>query len=324
MAVIEGHAGGAASGGPLRMIWAELGLECQIRCLHCYAGAGPGLGWGSMSAGDWERVIAEAAGLGAVQVTFIGGEPTLYPGLSRLVRAALGLGLAVEVYSNLVRVTPALWEVFGLAGVSLAVSWYTDDRAQHAVITGGHDTWRQTRANVAEAVRRGIPLRAGVVGGIVAGQRTGEAERELRALGVAVIGRDELREFGRGTVADASQACGQCGRGVLAVLPDGSVAPCPLTRWLTAGNVREASLGVISGEPLAAVTGALRGPAGACSPDCNPNCQPACPPAGLCSPRCHPNSECPPACGPNCQPQCLPKTACGPLCAPSACRPSTR
>jgi MoaA/NifB/PqqE/SkfB family radical SAM enzyme len=324
MTVIEGHAGGVAAGGPaggrLRMIWAELGQECQIACVHCYAGAGPGLGWGTLSAGDWERVIGEAAGLGAQQVTFIGGEPTLFSGLSRLVRAALGLGLAVEVYSNLVKVTPALWEVFGLPGVSLAVSWYSVDRAEHAVITGGHDTWRQTRANIARAVELGIPLRAGVVGGIVAGQRADEAEAELRALGVESVGRDELRQFGRGTVADASQACGQCGRGVLAVLPDGSVSPCPLTRWLKAGNVRDASLGVIAGEPLAAVTGVLRGLAGACNPDC----QPACQPAGLCSPVCRPNSECRPSCGPNCQPQCLPNTACRPLCAPGACRPSTR
>jgi MoaA/NifB/PqqE/SkfB family radical SAM enzyme len=338
MTVIEGHAGGiaagGAAGGPLRMIWAELGQECQISCVHCYAGAGPGLGWGTMTAGDWERVIGEAAGLGAEQVTFIGGEPTLYPGLPRLVRVALGLGLAVEVYSNLVRVTPALWELFGLAGVSLAVSWYSADREQHAVITGGHDTWRQTRANVARAVELGIPLRAGVVGGIVADQRVDEAEAELQALGVALIGRDELRQFGRGTVADASQACGSCGRGVLAVLPDGSVSPCPLTRWLRAGSVRDAPLGVIAGEPLAAVTAALRGPECSCNPDCNPNrtcnpscnpnCQPACPPAGLCSPRCNPNSQCRPDCGPNCQPQCVPNTTCQPLCNPGACRPRTR
>lgn len=60
-----------------------------------------------MTENNWERVITEAAGLGAGQVTFIGGEPTLYPDLPRLVRAALGLGLGVEVYSNLVRVTAA-------------------------------------------------------------------------------------------------------------------------------------------------------------------------------------------------------------------------
>jgi MoaA/NifB/PqqE/SkfB family radical SAM enzyme len=322
MTVTDGRAGGVRDGtaGPLRMIWVELTSECQLSCVHCYAGSGPGLGHGTMTAGDWERVMGEAAGLGAGQVVVIGGEPTLFPGLARVVRAALALGLAVEVYSNLVRVTPVMWELFGLPGVSLAVSWYTAERAEHAVITGGRDTWRQTRANIAEAVRRGVPLRAGVVGGIVGGQRVEEAERELLALGVGSIGRDELRQFGRGTVADPSQACGHCGRGILAVLPDGSVTPCPLTRWLRAGNVGDAPLGEIAGEPLAAVARVLRGPAGACNPDC----QPACPPAGLCSPACRPNSECRPSCGPNCQPQCVPNTACRPACSPGACRPSTR
>jgi MoaA/NifB/PqqE/SkfB family radical SAM enzyme len=164
--------GGAA--GPLRMIWAELTFECQLYCVHCYAGSGPGLGHGSMLAVDWVRVLGEAAGLGAAHAVVIGGEPTLYPDLERVVRAALSLGMAAEVYTNLVRVTAAMWELFSLPGVSLATSWYSDDREQHAAITGGRDTWRQTRANIAEAVRRGIPVRAGVVDGIVDGQRAGE------------------------------------------------------------------------------------------------------------------------------------------------------
>jgi MoaA/NifB/PqqE/SkfB family radical SAM enzyme len=284
------------------MIWAELGQECQLACLHCYAGAGPGLGWGTMAAGDWERVIGEAAGLGVEHVTFIGGEPTLFSGLPGLVRAAVGLGLTVEVYSNLVHVTPELWEVFGLAGVSLAVSWYTDDRAQHAVITGGHDTWRQTRANVARAVELGIAVRAGVVDGIVPGQRAGDGAGVLRALGVGAVGADRVREFGRGTVAAADQACGNCGRGRAAVLSDGSVTPCPMTRWLSAGNVRDTGLGVIAGA-MPGVAAVLPGRA-------EDKCDPDKP--------CDPDSKKPP-CAPD---DCRPDVFCRPLCTPGMCRPN--
>jgi MoaA/NifB/PqqE/SkfB family radical SAM enzyme len=271
-----------------------------------------------MTAEAWEDVIGQAAALGAGQVTFIGGEPTLHPDLGRLVRAALRAGLLAEVYSNLVRVTPGMWELFSLAGVSLATSWYTADRARHAVITGGRDTWRQTRANIAEAVRRGIPLRAGVVGGIVAGQRTDEAGRELRALGVGEVGRDVLREFGRGAVADPSQACGHCGQGIAAVLPDGSVTPCPLTRWLRAGNVRDAPLAAIVGEPLAAAARVLPGPGAACNPECRPNLP--------CTPQCNPDASCAPKCGPSsqCGPKCAPDSWCPPLCTPGACRPRVK
>lgn len=271
--------------GALRMIWVELGLECQLECLHCYAGAGPRKGFGTMTPDDWEHAIRDAAALGTRHVTFIGGEPTLSPALPRLVRLATSLGLTAEIYTNMVRVTPAQWELFTLDGVSLAASWYTSDRAQHATITGGHDTWRQTRANITEAVRRNIPIRAGVVDGIVPGQQADDAERELRALGVGSIGTDHLREFGRGTNPDPSQACGHCGQGRVAVLPDGTVTPCPLTRWLAAGNVRDTGLQEAL-KAMPGVTTVIPRPVRACKPDCLPDsyCNPLCIP-GACKPR---------------------------------------
>jgi MoaA/NifB/PqqE/SkfB family radical SAM enzyme len=240
-----------------------------------------------MIAREWEDVIEQAAALGARRVVFIGGEPTLHPGLSRLVRSALSCGLETEIFSNLVRVTPALWGLLAEPGVSVATSWYTTDRARHAAITG-RDTWRQTRGNIAEAVRRGIPLRAGIIDGILPGQRVGEAERELRSLGVTDISHDRIREFGRGTIGDPSQTCGACGRGVAAVLPDGSVTPCPMTRWLAAGSVRDTPLGTILDGPMAAAVAAL-------------------PAAGAAS----------------CNPKCLPDSYCNPMCVPGACKPRT-
>jgi MoaA/NifB/PqqE/SkfB family radical SAM enzyme len=168
----------------------------------------------------------------------------LHPSLPRLVRLALSLGISAEIYSNLVRMTADLWELCERPEVSLATSWYSSDRLEHKAITG-RDTWRQTRANIVEAVSRGIPVRAGVVSGIIPGQRSEDAERELRALGVGHVSADHLREFGRGTIPDPSQACGSCGRGRAAVLPDGTVTPCPMTRWLATGNVHTAELDAI-------------------------------------------------------------------------------
>jgi len=272
--------------GPLRMIWAELGLECQLECLHCYAGAGPRKGFGTMTPDDWGNAIRDAAALGTRHVTFIGGEPTLSPALPGLVRLATGLGLTAEIYTNMVRVTPALWALFTLPGVSLATSWYTSDRAQHAALSGGHDTWRQTRANIAKASALGVAPRVGIIDGIVPGQRADDAERELRDLGITRIGHDQARQFGRGTTADPSQSCGACGRGRAAVLSDGTVTPCPMTRWLAAGNVRDASL-VKAVEKLPAVTAVLPGRDGrGCFPDdCRPDVfEP------LCTPNCKPNT----------------------------------
>jgi MoaA/NifB/PqqE/SkfB family radical SAM enzyme len=75
-----------------------------------------------MSADDWERVIDDAHALAVDTVQFIGGEPTLHPELSWLVRYALCKGLKADVCTNLVHVMPELWKLFSLPGVSLGTS----------------------------------------------------------------------------------------------------------------------------------------------------------------------------------------------------------
>jgi MoaA/NifB/PqqE/SkfB family radical SAM enzyme len=270
----------------VEFLWLEITGKCQLACAHCYAGSGPGGDHGWLAAKDWAAVIGEAAALGVTRVQFIGGEPALHPALPELIRAALDAGLGVEVFTNLVHVPAQTWDAYLLPGVSLATSWYTDDPGQHAAITG-RPTWHRTAANIAVAVRRGIPLRAGVIAGVIPGQRSAEAVAMLAGIGVAEIATDQVRGFGRGTIADPSQACGRCGRGIAAVLPDGSVTPCPMTRWRVAGNVADASLGDLLGASLATAAAGL-GPATAnpCSPTCVPDsyCNPMCTP-GACRPR---------------------------------------
>lgn len=283
---------GEKTDGPLSMLWAEITGKCQLRCTMCYAGSGPDGTDGAMAPDDWERVLAEAAALGTRLVCFIGGEPTLNANLPRLVRRALSLGMQAEIYTNLVHVGPELWDLFETPGVRLATSWYTNDRAEHRQITG-RDTFRQTLAGIEEAIQRDIPLRVGMITGILPGQHAAEGEELLRARGIANVGTDHLREFGRGANPDPSQACGSCGHRKAAILPDGSVTPCPLTRWMKAGTVRDA--------PLADSLGTVRDlartlPTSGADP-CIPNCKPTAG-DGL-------------DCAPSESPACLPKY-CGP------------
>ncbi|WP_134046516.1 radical SAM/SPASM domain-containing protein [Amycolatopsis arida] len=286
----------------------EITGRCQLECRHCYAESGPGGTHGAMTTTDWVRVLDQAAELGVEMVQFIGGEPTLHPDLPRLVRHALGRGLAVEVFSNLVHVTEPLWEVFSEPGVSVATSYYSDDPARHAAITG-RPSYARTRANIAEAVWRGIPLRAGVID-LDDGQRAEQAQAELAVLGVSEIGYDRLRQVGRGVRdqhASVEQLCGRCGDGVAAISPDGAVWPCVFSRWLPAGSVLDAELAAvltgaeatrIRGELAAVFAGRGDRPAGArpCYPDCNPACQPNCAPR--CGPMCNPRSCRPNSCWP--------------------------
>jgi hypothetical protein len=292
---------------------------------------------------DWKRVIDQLVEMDAPMVQFIGGEPTMHPDFLELAYYALSQGLQVEVFTNLVKVTPELWLLFEHRRVQLATSYYSDDAQEHAEITNGVNAHRLTTAHIEGAVRRGIPLRAGIID-IRDGQRYEEAERVLRALGVQSIGFDRLREVGRGIRAGEEgikQLCGNCVSGVIAISPDGMVWPCVFSRFLPVGNVRLRSLGeILAGDKYAKtharLTAEFAGRPGAVVPH-------GMAPSSCVPPQCSPTS-CSPGCGPSCIPPCAPggsvaddevpnmqsggteTTACGPNCSPCTptavpCRP---
>ncbi|WP_235878144.1 radical SAM protein [Saccharopolyspora karakumensis] len=131
-------------------MWLEITGRCQLECRHCYAESGPAGDHGGMTDTDWRRVIDEAAEAGVKMVQFIGGEPTLHPSLPALIDHTRTRGIEVEVFSNLVHVRLALWEVFAQPGVRLATSYYSTDAAEHAQITK-RQTYARTKAQPATA-----------------------------------------------------------------------------------------------------------------------------------------------------------------------------
>lgn len=301
-----------------RFLWLEITGKCQLACWHCYAESGPAGDHGAMQAGDWLSVLDQAAGLGISMVQLIGGEPTMHPQFATLLQHAVEQGLAVEVYTNLVRVKDSWWDLFSCPKVSLATSYYADSPAQHDAITGRPGSHARTRANIAEVLRRGIPLRAGIIRAGDA-QRVEQAYAELDALGVRDIGIDRVRGVGRGGGSPdpgASEMCGNCGRGVAAISPLGDVWPCVFSRWMTTGNVLRMPLGDILAGPVMSQAVALipdRRSRSCSPPPCSPDsdgndCRPAVA-ATMCIPRsCNPGRP------------CSPDSSDG--CKPSACRPA--
>ncbi|ETA02420.1 radical SAM protein [Frankia sp. B2] len=250
------------------MLWLEITGRCQLACSHCYAESGPTAGHGTMTVDDWHKVIDDAAGLGVRQVAMIGGEPTLHPALPDLVGYALAAGLTVEIFSNLVRVPAELWPTLMRLGVRLATSYYAASAADHDRVTGRAGSHALTRANLIEVLRRSIPLRVGIVGG---GDAADRAHSDLLGLGVTNIRRDVVRAFGRAAGHDGATAggCGHCGLGRAAVLPDGRITPCVMSRGLDGGNVRDTPLaGLLAGKQWqAAVESVPRSRMGPCDPD---------------------------------------------------------
>ena len=278
-----------------RLVELEITQACQLKCTHCLTNSYPGAGHGEMTLADWKGAIVSARELGAETIQLIGGEPTISPYWAQLLEYALGLDLKVQLYSNLYSITSRAWGLLARDRVTVATSYYSDIAAEHDQITGKTGSHAKTRASIVKALELGIPIQIGIVR-IVPGQRADEAKAELIGLGVleSLITVDKVRPVGRanpreGADTPASELCGRCGDGRLAILPDGTVAPCVLGRALRAGNLLE------KGTTLASVLG---GPAwdehmrriprsgnDPCTPaqsdgsDCTPASTPACSPA---------------------------------------------
>ncbi|MGI5436315.1 radical SAM protein [Streptomyces shenzhenensis] len=270
--------------GPTRQVPKFLELEitgkCQLTCpTLCYAKAGPTESHGSMTADDWKRLISEAAEIGVKKVQFIGGEPTMHPDFEALVHRALARGLAVQIYSNLYRVKLEHWALFERPKVSLATSYYSDMAEEHERVTGRKGSHGATRANIVQAVKRGIPLQVGIVE-VFEGQRTAQARQELLALGVPTVNTDRVRSVGRGEVhvPSTKDLCGRCADGRAAVMTDGTVTPCVLGRFLDTGNAKNDGLGaVFAGKRWADTAAGIprRTASAGCTPDDSSDCDPA-------------------------------------------------
>lgn len=258
----------------------EITGKCQLMCTHCLSESSPHASHGDMTPEDWRTVIIDAAALGIRTVQLIGGEPTVHPNWREFAELGLSLGLRVEVYSNLFHVNPAWWDLFTQDGVILATSYYSDDPEEHDRITGKAGSYARTRCNIREAVTRGVTLRAGIVD-ILPGQRVAEARAELESMGVRRINTDRVRSVGRaalpGWKPTLDEMCGRCTRGRAAILPNGDLAGCVLSRDFPVGNVRDTRLAdLLGGKSWAKLAESVPPPARmACPPDDSDDCSPA-------------------------------------------------
>lgn len=279
-----------------RFAWLWLTDRCQLACRHCASDSGPRGTHGTMAQADWERVIDELAADGVSDVQFYGGEPTAHPNLPELIEHARRAGLAVEVFSNLVAIPPRVWRALDRPGVRLATSYYSASPAEHELVTGRAGSHGRTRANIAAAVRRGIPVRVGIVR-MRPEQDVAGAVAELRAIGVPAgsIQVDELRRIGRGADGPAGgveQLCGRCGDGVVAIRPDGRVQLCVFSgdQLGSIGNVHDQPLAqLLAGVARAQARAVLAGLAGMAP--CVPDGGPCIPKGGDCLPYSDPPKD---------------------------------
>ena len=269
----------------LDLLWLELTSICNLECVHCYADSGPRRSRDALlDQSDYQDLIRQAARLSCRRLQFIGGEPTLVAFLPRLLEQARQCSIdEVEVFTNATHLSDELVSSLECNGVDVAVSFYSDVAEVHDSITGRRGSHAATVSGLRRLLDAGVRTRVCVIemqGN--AGHFEG-AKRYLESIGVSDVTHDKVRRLGRALPlswhrsiddgldpvervnhdtdleACASQLCGECGNGRLAVLHNGSVSPCVMARQFKLGSIKSESVeAVLEGSVLRTFLSRLR------------------------------------------------------------------
>jgi pyrroloquinoline quinone biosynthesis protein E len=156
----------------------ELSHRCPLRCGYCSNPIELVARGEELDTKSWQRVIAQAAELGVLQLHFSGGEPTLRDDLEALIRDARER----ELYCNLItsgvllsRERVAALDAAGLEHVQLSFQDTLPESADHfGGFRGGHEK----KLEVARWIReRGIPL---TLNAVIHRQNIARAEAFIR------------------------------------------------------------------------------------------------------------------------------------------------
>jgi pyrroloquinoline quinone biosynthesis protein E len=149
---------------PPLAILAELTHRCPLQCAYCSNPLELAAAREELSTEVWQRVIDEAAALGALQIHFSGGEPAARRDLEQLVRHAAAAGL----YSNLITSGVSLnrQRLAGLveAGLDHIQLSFQDSEAETAERIGNYRGAQARKLAFAGWVREsGLPLTVNAV-----------------------------------------------------------------------------------------------------------------------------------------------------------------
>lgn len=132
----------------------SLTRACNFKCIYCF-NASEKPYENELSGDEWCDVVEQAQQLGVFQVLVTGGEPTVHPEFTKILRKLNTSDMDFKLFTNGAYLTDEILDL--LAGSSVQVSLDTADRDIHKQLTGA-DTFPKVTENMARLIKRGIPV----------------------------------------------------------------------------------------------------------------------------------------------------------------------
>lgn len=150
---------------PLRYVDFAIGYRCNLNCEHCFAAVLENQhSERKMELGDYRRVSRECMGLGAVNFSFQGGEPLLYPELEDYIRACNPRENLISVTTNGILLTKENVLRLKRIGVDiLTVSLDSGLQEEHDNFRGMPGTFDKVIKGIKLALENGLHVTIGAV-----------------------------------------------------------------------------------------------------------------------------------------------------------------
>lgn len=135
----------------------EVTSKCNERCVHCYIPHEEKTV--DIDFELAESVIDQASDMGAIGITFGGGEPTIYARLPELLRHARARDFSINVISNCMSLPDPLFEAIVETHPSMVqVSIYSLKEEEHDAITKVRGSLKRTLASVERLIAANVPM----------------------------------------------------------------------------------------------------------------------------------------------------------------------
>ncbi len=134
--------------------------QCNLRCVHCYAGSDGPVAENELSTEEWMRVLDDLAEFCCPVVLFSGGEPLIHPDIVKLAKHAVSLGMRAVISTNGTLITPEkakeLAEV-GLSYIGISLDGESEIHDEFRGIPGAFDRALKGLRNAREAgIKTGV------------------------------------------------------------------------------------------------------------------------------------------------------------------------
>lgn len=143
----------------VQFAWIEITQNCNLICRHCYEESSRRTCKPEMTFENFTFIVDELVQFGVSGIQLVGGEPLVHSRIREMIDYVAGKFSYIEIYTNGTLLTDALLNQIAHHGMTLALSYYSEDPKLHDSVTCTKGSFSLTHRNIQKALDMGVSVR---------------------------------------------------------------------------------------------------------------------------------------------------------------------